>query len=123
MKTLFFSMTLVFLFSKKDPLTGRWETKPSEKGNITGVVFKNDSIMEGYVNKKPFVSGTYFFNGTDSVLSFVDNGCNGAEGIYKVLFFSNSDSLRFKVISDSCVERRGGMQRLIMGRVKINQVK
>jgi hypothetical protein len=107
-----------FLLVANDPLTGRWETKPSEKGNVTGVVFKNDSILEGYVNKKPFTSGIYRFSAKDSVLSFTDNGCNGAEGIYKVLFYSNSDSLRFKAISDSCDERRNGMQRLIMGRVK-----
>jgi hypothetical protein len=107
-----------FLLVANDPLTGRWETKPSEKGNVTGAVFKNDSIFEGYVNKKPFASGTYRFSAKDSVLSFVDNGCNSVRGVYKVLFFNNSDSLRFKVISDSCDERREGMQRLIMGRVK-----
>ncbi len=119
MKTLFIAaITAAAFFITQDPLTGRWESKASEKGNVTGVVFKNDSIMEGYINKKPFVSGTYRLNATDSVLSFIDNGCNGAEGIYKVLFFNNSDSLRFKAISDSCDERREGMQRLIMGRIK-----
>lgn len=107
-----------FLLVGNDPLTGRWETKPSEKGNVTGVVFKNDSILEGYVNKKPFTSGIYRFSTKDSVLSFVDNGCNGVQGIYKVNFFSIGDSIRFKAISDSCTERREGMQRLIMGRVK-----
>jgi hypothetical protein len=121
MKAAFMLCTIIgsfFLVANDDPLTGRWETKPSEKGNVTGVVFKNDSILEGYVNKKPFTSGTYHFIATDSVLSFVDNGCNGVRGVYKVLFFNNSDSLRFKAISDSCTERKEGMQRLIMGRVK-----
>jgi putative heme iron utilization protein len=120
MKTIIIIAAIIFSFTiaPNDMLSGRWETKPSEKGNVTGVVFKNDSILEGFVNKKPFTSGTYRFTAKDSVLSFVDNGCNGVRGVYKVLFFNNSDSLRFKVISDSCDERSEGMQRLIMGRVK-----
>lgn len=112
------TITAFFVFAVIDPLTGRWETKPSAKGNVTGVVFKNDSILEGYVNKKPFTSGIYRFSSKDSILSFTDNGCNGAEGVYKVIFFSTGDSMRFKAIYDSCTERRDGMQRLIMGRVK-----
>jgi hypothetical protein len=120
MKTALMLCTIIgsFLLSANDPLTGRWESKPSSKGNITGVVFKNDSILEGYVNKKPFTSGIYRFSAKDSVLSFTDNGCNGVQAVYKVLFFNNSDSLRFKAINDSCDERREGMQRLILGRVK-----
>ena len=81
-------------------------------------MFKEGTVLEGYVNKKPFVSGTYSFNPGDSILSFVDKGCNGMRGISKVRFYSNSDSLRFSVISDSCTERKNGMQQLIMGRVK-----
>ena len=118
MKILFLAIAFGFAFTPKDKLTGRWETMPSEKGNITGVVFKADNTLEGYVNKKPFVSGTYQFNPADSIISFVDNGCDGKRGIYKVMFFSNSDSLSFKLVSDSCSERSAGMQRLIMGRVK-----
>jgi hypothetical protein len=120
MKAIIIIAAIIFSFTiaPNDMLSGRWETKPSEKGNVTGVVFKNDSILEGYVNKKPFTSGTYRFTAADSVLSFVDNGCNGVQAVYKVLFFNNSDSLRFKAISDSCDERRNGMQRLIMGKVK-----
>jgi hypothetical protein len=118
MKILFWTIVICFGFIPKDKLTGRWETKPSEKGNITRVVFKPDSILEGFINKKPFVSGTYSFNAGDSTLSLVDNGCNGARGIYKVMFFSNSDSLSFKLVSDSCQERGAGMVRLVMGRVK-----
>jgi hypothetical protein len=122
MKALIIIGIIIFSFSiaAKDMLTGRWETKPSAKGNVTGVVFKNDSILEGYVNKKPFTSGIYRFSAKDSILSFTDNGCNGVQGVYKILFFSNSDSLRFKVISDSCTERKEGMQRLIMGKLKGN---
>jgi putative heme iron utilization protein len=120
MKAIMIIAAIIFSFTiaPNDMLSGRWETKPSEKGNVTGIVFKNDSIFEAYVNKKPFASGTYRFNNTDSVLSFVDNGCNGVRGVYKILFFNSADSLRFKVIIDSCDERREGMQRLIMRRIK-----
>jgi hypothetical protein len=120
MKSMLFSLTIgtVCIFSVSDLLTGRWETKPSEKGNITGVLFKNDSILEGYVNKKPFTSGIYKFTEKDSILSFTDNGCSGVRGTYKVIFFSAGDSIRFKAVYDSCNERREGMHRLIMGRVK-----
>jgi hypothetical protein len=109
--------TLMSLSSTID-LTGRWETKPSEKGNVTGVVFKADNTYEGYVNKKPFVSGTYSFNDIDSVITIHEESCGGVTATYKVNFFSNADSIRFIVISDSCDERREGMQRLVMGRVK-----
>jgi hypothetical protein len=118
MKILFLVFTMLGALIAKDPLSGRWESRPSEKGNITGVVFKQDNMMEGYINKKPFVSGTYSFNPGDSVISFVDNGCNGMRATYKVMFYSNSDSLRFQVIDDSCGERKNGMLRLVMGKVK-----
>ena len=99
-----------------DNLTGKWETKPSAKGNVTGIVFKADNSFEGYVNRKPFVTGTYVLQ--DSMFSFVDNGCNGVRGVYKIIFFSNADSMRFEPVADSCVERKEGMKRLILGRVK-----
>lgn len=104
------------VFPPEDKLTGRWETKPSEKGNVTGVFFKSDNNFEGYINKKPFTSGRYTLE--DDVLSFVDNGCDGMKGVYKIIFFSGADSLRFQPIADSCVGRREGMSRLVMGKVK-----
>jgi hypothetical protein len=104
------------VMSEKDRLSGRWESKPSPKGNVTGVVFKTDNSFEGYVNRKPFVSGTYTFE--DDIFSFTDNGCEGKRGVYKVFFFSNADSLRFIPIADSCTERKEGMSKLVMGRVK-----
>lgn len=118
MKTTLISFLAVFtiVFGGKDKLTGRWQTKPSENGAVTGAVFMEDNRFECYVNRKPFVSGKYQV--TDSIFSFTDNGCNGARGTYKMIFFSNSDSLRFEAISDSCDQRRAGMQRLIFGRVK-----
>jgi hypothetical protein len=118
MKAILISMALFTLTvaTEKDKLTGRWETKPSEKGNTTGVLFKDDNSFEGYVNRKPFVSGKYVLQ--DSIFSFTDNGCDGARGVYKIIFFSDADSIRFEPISDSCMERRAGMSRTILGRVK-----
>ena len=109
------AMASLALF-EKDRLTGRWESKTSPKGNVTGVVFKPDNSFEGYVNKKPFVSGNYVLE--EDTFTFTDNGCEGKTGIYKIIFFNNADSLRFEPIADSCEERRNGMIRLVMGRVK-----
>jgi len=109
-------MLAFITFTAGDGITGRWESKPSVNGNVTGVVFKNDYSFEGYVNKKPFVSGTYQFD--NNILSFVDNGCEGRRGIYRIDFFSDGDSLRFVPVTDSCEDRKQGMGRLVMGRVK-----
>lgn len=114
---LFYAAIMLGLpLSGEDRLTGRWESIPSPQGNITGIVFKPDNSFEGYINKKPFVSGRYTLK--DSIFSFVDNGCDGKQGIYKIVFYSNADSLRFVPVSDSCAERRQGMSRIILGRVK-----
>jgi len=99
-----------------DKLTGSWKSKPSVNGNVTSVVFKADNSFEGFVNKKPFVTGRY--NLQDSIFTFTDNGCNGRQGIYKLDFFSYGDSLRFIPLNDSCQERKEGMSRLILGKVK-----
>lgn len=116
MKRIFVSAIFITLLASKDKLTGRWETKPSVKGNVTGVVFNKDNTYEGYVNKKPFVSGKYSLH--RNTITIEETGCNGAIGIYKLIFFSHSDSLRFEPISDSCTERREGMIKTILGRVK-----
>ena len=84
-----------------DMLTGRWETKVSPKGNVTGVVFKADNTLEGYINRKPFVSGKYSFL-SDSTITMLDNGCEGKPAISKVIIFSNGDSLRLLPIEDPC---------------------
>ena len=118
MKTLLISATIfAFIsFAAIDHLIGSWETKPSLKGNITRVVFKADSSFDGFVNRKPFVTGKYTLE--NDILSFTDNGCDGSKGVYRIIFFSNSDSLRFEAIQDSCEQRRNGMIRTILGRVK-----
>jgi len=112
---LYSALAILSVFIETNKLIGRWESKPSEKGNVTGVVFK-DSTFEGYVNKKPFVSGIYKLE--NEVFSFVDNGCEGKKGVYKIVFFSDWDSLRFEPITDSCNDRRNGMSRLILGKKK-----
>lgn len=114
--TIMAAITALSFLPVRDKLTGRWETKPSEKGNITGVVFKPDNTFEGYINKKPFVTGKYTLQ--DNTFSFTDNGCEGRQGVYKAIFFSNSDSLRLACIEDSCTERRNGMSKLVFGKVK-----
>ena len=118
MKTILItaSMFTAFSFMKQDKLTGRWESQPSAKGTVTGVVFREDQSFDGYLNKKPFVTGTYSLE--DSIFTMTDNGCNGATGTYKIIFFSNDDSLRLQPINDPCTERMKGTSRLVLGRVK-----
>lgn len=118
MKTILISIAAMLFYASTDEITGRWESPVSPKGNVTGVVFKDDLTFEGYVNKKPFVSGQYSYNSNEDILTFTDNGCNGATGIYKINFFSNGDSMRFTTIVDSCAERSAGMEKTILGRVK-----
>jgi hypothetical protein len=116
MKSMLISAAIMLLPVVKDKLEGRWETKPSEKGNVTGIVFKPDNTFEGYVNRKPFVTGKYTLQ--DDVFTFTDNGCDGKQGVYRVIFFHHEDSMKFQCIADSCMERREGMNRTIMGRIK-----
>jgi hypothetical protein len=118
MKTIIISATAIaaFLSTGNDSLTGKWQSQPSVNGNTTSMLFKPDNSFEGFVNRKPFVTGNYIL--TNDTFSFVDNGCDGKQGTYKLQFFSNKDSLRFKVIEDECTERKEGMLRLVVGRVK-----
>jgi hypothetical protein len=119
MKSILIPVVVILLwaFTLADELTGRWESKPSTKGNVTGVLFKADKSFEGYINRKPFVSGQY--NLENGIFSFVDNGCDGKKGTYKIIFFSDGDSLKFEPVLDSCDDRRNGMSRLVLGKVKI----
>ncbi|MBC8033017.1 MAG: hypothetical protein H7Y03_02660 [Chitinophagaceae bacterium] len=118
MKTIMlsFGLLLTAFTIEPDLLTGRWQSPVSPKGNVTTVVFKADNTFEGFVNNKPFVSGSYKLQ--DSVFTMQDNGCNGVVSMYKPIFFSNNDSLRFELIMDSCINRSEGVKRLVLGRVK-----
>jgi hypothetical protein len=120
MKSVIMSLIALKLFSLSltNSISGRWESR-SSTGAVTGIVFKDDSTFEGYINKKPFFSGTYSYNEHDSIVSFVDNGCTvDSLGVYKVKFFSNSVSMRLVAISDACTRRKPGAERLVLGRVK-----
>ena len=118
MKRVFVCSIIISFLSitPKNKLVGRWETKPSVKGNVTGVVFHKDNTHEAYINKKPFVSGKYSLR--RNTITIEEIGCNGAKGVYKLIFFSGSDSLRFEPITDTWSQRRAGMSRTILGRVK-----
>lgn len=118
MKTLVISTAfLLALFTgTTDKLTGYWHSHPSPKGNITTVHFKEDKNFETFINNKHFATGKYKLE--DNIFSFTDNGCNGIEGKYKLAFYSNDDSLRIEVISDSCVPRSNGMPKLVLGKMK-----
>jgi hypothetical protein len=119
MKSIAIIATVLALvsFNGPDKLFGKWQTALSPKGVRMTVIFKSDNTFEAFQNKKPFTSAKYTLDDKD-VIRFTDNGCNGAEGVYKTIFFSNQDSVRFELISDSCVQRAEGMKRFVVGRVK-----
>ena len=119
MKVLFFLLCVCTLFSfgnNNDSITGKWISPPSINGNVTSAEFKADNTFEAFLNNKAFASGTY--NVKSDTLSFIDNGCDGARGHYKLIFFHSGDSLRFQPIQDSCTDRKEGMIRIIFGRDK-----
>ena len=95
---------------------GRWESRPSEKGNVTGVVFKADSSFEGYVNKKPFVTGRYSLQ--DDVFTWWTTVAMASLPPTGSLFSVGADSMRFTPIIDSCERRKDGMSKLVNTRVK-----
>jgi hypothetical protein len=117
MKTILFSVLAMTLLSGAgiERLVGRWESI-SSTGNVTGVVFKDDNTFEGYVNQKPFVTGTYDL--VDSTFTMSDNGCMGVQGTYKLSFFSKNDSFRIHTVSDDCEARANGVNGRVFGRIK-----
>lgn len=115
MKTLILCIATLLSVSFDNKLVGKWESV-SPTGNVTGVVFKEDYTFEGFINKKPFVSGTYSLQ--DSTFTMADNGCMGATGTYRITFFSNNDSLRLELIEDACQGRANGANNRVFGRVK-----
>ena len=118
MKVIFIVAMVLALasFTDENRLTGKWESPPSEKGNVTSVVFRPDLTFDGFVNKKLFVTGTYKLN--SDTFSMVDNGCEKKNNIYKLIFFHVEDSIRFKIIQDACEGRMVGMSKVVLGRVK-----
>lgn len=118
MKTIIISLAIMaaIIFPGNDELIGKWQTQPSVNGNVTSIQFKPGNSFEVFVNRKPFATGDYTLKA--DTLTFSDNGCDGTQGTYKLLFFSNKDSFRFEAIEDGCSKRKEGMLRLVMGRVK-----
>jgi hypothetical protein len=117
MKSLLIPVFLVLAAAAgNEKLIGRWESPVSPKGNTTGVIFRGDSTFDAYLNNKPFTSGAYSLK--NDTFSFTDNGCDGKQGVYKIIFFSNEDSLRFTPVDDACEERKNGMGKLVLGRKK-----
>ena len=108
------SLNTLTSFLGDNLLVGKWESPPSPKGNITTVHFKSDGSFEGFVNRKPFVSGHYELE--KDLLKFTDNGCDGHPGTYQLVFSNHGDSLRFRPVDDSCAERKAGMSKLVVGR-------
>ena len=108
-------MMFLLAFIVPNKLTGRWE-RISPTGNVIGVIFKEDNTFDAYINKKPFVSGTYDLH--DNIFTVIDNGCPDIKGVFKMTFFSNDDSMRVELISDSCTERGKGLHNNVYGRVK-----
>jgi len=108
--------TLVLLaFKTPQTITGRWETiQPG--GNTLGMIFKPDNHFEGYVNKKPFVSGTYIFSHNTIILN--GNGCIDMPGKYRINFLKNIDSILWEVISDSCAARKKGLDNVVFSRIQ-----
>lgn len=86
MKIMLISAAVIILlaFTSTAKLTGRWESRLAD-GNILGFIFKPDNSFEGYINKKPFVSGNYTLQ--ENIFSIEGNGCPGIKGIYKINFF------------------------------------
>lgn len=116
MNTLFHAAIIaaVIAFCARQDIIGRWESKPSAAGNVTGVVFKADHTYTAYVNQKPFANGTYSW--ADSLLSIKENGCE-YKGTYKTVFFAANDSLKLQPVVDSCTDRAKGISKLVLGRV------
>jgi hypothetical protein len=109
-------MISITAFGDPNPLLGKWETKPSDGGNIRGVIFKDNNIFESYFNSMPHTSGSYTVKG--NVISIKDEKCDDITGSYELIFFANSDSLRFNAIEDDCGQRKFAIETTILGRVK-----
>ncbi|WP_439695965.1 hypothetical protein ACFGVS_24655 [Mucilaginibacter sp. AW1-7] len=92
-----------------NPLVGKWEYSTTSQGQPFKLlaIFRANSTFDGFINKKEFVSGTYHMKHDTMYIS--DPTCNAKyEGIYKVQFLGQLDSLRFHVIQDTCTGRREG---------------
>jgi hypothetical protein len=116
MKKLYqFSIFTTVLFAvlsftaDSNPLVGKWEYSSTQQGSPFKLlaIFRANGTFDGFINKKEFVSGAYHMK--HDTLYISDPTCNAQyNGIYKVEFFGQHDSLKFHVIQDTCKGRREG---------------
>jgi hypothetical protein len=102
-----------------NPILGRWELKGADHGQPFSflVVFRTNGNYDGFLNKKTFVSGTFHMK--HDTLYIADPICNSAyEGMYKVQYHGERDSLTFHVIRDTCRARREGSDGFTFKKVK-----
>lgn len=115
MKTLIVFTLLMLAFKAPQSITGKWETlQPG--GNTLGMVFKADNHFEGYINRKPFVSGTYTFE--DDIIIMNGDGCINMPGKYRIHFLKNTGAIRWEVINDSCTDRKKGLDNIVFTRIQ-----
>src|SRR4030095_6165539 len=113
----FMIVSMAFTGTDPNPLVGKWETKLSDGGNVTSVIFKDNNEFESYINTTPYINGTYTVKG--KVISIIDDRCgDDITGTYELIFFAHSDSLRFQAIEDDCGRRKFAIENTILGRVK-----
>lgn len=99
-------------------LVGRWEYSSRQQGSPFKLlaIFRTNGTFDGFINKKEFVSGAYHMK--HDTLYISDPTCNARyDGIYKVEFFGQRDSLKFHVIQDTCKGRREGTDGLLFKNV------
>jgi hypothetical protein len=101
--------TVVSFTIDNNLLVGKWEYSSTQPGGSFKLlaIFRANGTFDGFINKKEFVSGAYRMK--QDTLYISDPTCNVRyEGIYKVEFFGQRDSLKFHVIQDTCKGRREG---------------
>lgn len=108
-------MAITSFTNLPDKIVGRWQQKMHD-GSVMLLVFRADSTCEGFINGKTFSSGKYYMKKDTMFVS--EPVCNANYyGIYRLNYFA-TDSVRFTVVKDSCMDRHEGMHNLRVGYVK-----
>ena len=97
-------------------IVGNWDAHNTYQGKsfVLEARFKPGGDYDAFDNGKPFVSGKYRLAGDTIFLK--DGLCNiNYEGAYTLNYFE--DSLRFRLIADTCMQRRNGTDGLGIARV------
>jgi hypothetical protein len=127
MKKLYLLIALVVIICSAisftidtNPLVGKWEYFGTSQGQPFKLlaIFRTNETFDGFINKKEFVSGAYHMKHDTMYIS--DPTCNSKyEGVYKVEFFGQRDSLKFHVIQDTCFGRREATNGLLFKKVTV----